>query len=133
MRGEMSGNTAKAVSPTSPRVTLLTASELTGNLRYGATRCHQCESKRLHSSSRLTVYQHAIGKRVHRPHVGSPVSMAKATREREQPAKHLLNLSVVGERSECESRSSHDADAELDAVVQLDVEDRPGTEAIHPQ
>ena len=37
IRGETSGSTAKAVSPTRPRVTLLTASMLIGSFRYGAT------------------------------------------------------------------------------------------------
>jgi len=36
MRGVMLGRTAKAVSPTRPRVTLCTADESTGSLRYGA-------------------------------------------------------------------------------------------------
>jgi hypothetical protein len=35
--GLMSGKTAKLVSPTSPRVTLLRASALTGSFKYGAT------------------------------------------------------------------------------------------------
>jgi hypothetical protein len=36
-RGEICGSTAKAVSPTRPRVTLLTAEVSTGRWRYGAT------------------------------------------------------------------------------------------------
>ena len=40
MRGVISGNTANTVSPTRPRVTLLTASVLTGSFKNGATaRC----------------------------------------------------------------------------------------------
>lgn len=38
--GVICGRTANAVSPTSPRVTLLTASSLSGSLKYGATDAH---------------------------------------------------------------------------------------------
>lgn len=48
VRAVISGRTAKEVSPTRPRVTLVTASWLMGSLRYGAAVCvsvHQLELK----------------------------------------------------------------------------------------
>jgi len=89
IRGEISGNTANDVSPTRPLVTLLTASTLTGNLRYGAARLM---SDLLHTSANpfwLTVDQHTIAERVHGPHVWGPVRVAQSSRKGKEPAEQL--------------------------------------------
>ncbi|KAL9129018.1 MAG: hypothetical protein Q9217_002420 [Psora testacea] len=55
--------------------------------------------------SRLTVKQHSIRERVHRPDIRGPIGMTQAPREREKPSKHLIKLSPIPKRSK---RASED-------------------------
>lgn len=73
----ISGRTAKEVSPTSPRVTLLRASWFTESPRRGATRNKVSKGVNLPGKKRIhTGNQGTIGKRVHSPYIWRPVRMA---------------------------------------------------------
>lgn len=123
-RGEIFGNTANAVSPTRPLVTLLTAPALTGRLRYGAAVLMSALSCTSANLIGLTVDQHTIAKRVHGPSIWRPVRVAQPSRKGKEPAENLWYLTIVDERPECKAGYESNADAQLDAVPESDVEDR---------
>ena len=136
VRGEMSGRTAKEVSPTRPRVTLAAASVLMGSFRYGATNTNR---QFLNSMGLvlvlcfLTKYEHTIAKRVHGPHIRRPVGMTQSPRKGKESAQHLRNLLIIHKRPECQSRDNSDTEAKLDAIQPSNVEDRPRAKTVCPK
>lgn len=87
----------------------------------------------LERQHKLTIDQNAIREGVHGPDVGCPVSVAKASREWEQPLQDLWNLFIVDERSECKSCNKANAQAKFDAVEDLNMEDRARPKAVRSQ
>ena len=85
------------------------------------------------SSKRLTVNQNTIREGVHGPDVWCPVSVAEASREREQSLQDLWNLFVIHEWSECKASNYADAQTQLDTVGKLDVKDGARSKAIRAQ
>ena len=85
------------------------------------------------SNERLTIDQHAIRERVHSPDIGCPVSVAKASREREQSLQDLRHLFVVHEWSKCKASNNADAQTKLDAVEELNMKDGTRPKAIRAQ
>jgi hypothetical protein len=83
-----------------------------------------------HQSRHYTSNQYSITKRVHRPHIRSPVCMAQPSREREQPTQDLRYLSVVREWSKCQHKDYSESESELDAVDELNVVDRPWSQTV---
>ena len=85
-----SGRTAKEVSPTSPRVTLLRASWFTGRPKRGAT-IFQVSGSGIEQADAciLTRNQCPIHERVHGPNVWRPVRMAQPSRERKEATLEL--------------------------------------------
>jgi hypothetical protein len=126
----MFGRTAKAVSPTSPRVTLLTASASTGSFKYGATADSVSVSK---IRRQLTVYQHPIGKRVNSPHVGCPVRVTEPPGKGEQAGQQLRHLAPERKGAEGGGKDEADTGAELDAVEPFDAEERARVQAVGAQ
>ena len=84
-------------------------------------------------SNELTIDQHPVRERVHGPDVGCPVSVAEASREREQSLQDLWHLFVVHEWSKCKASNNADAQTELDAVEELNMKDGTRTKAIRAQ
>lgn len=125
VRGEISGRTAKAVSPTSPRVTLLSAPVFKDSPRRGATMGILVRIRAdIGIGVTRTVDQHAIHKGVHRPDIGSPICMAKTPGEGEQPAQKLRELILQHKGTKCGPKNGGDAAAQLDAIEELNTEDR---------
>lgn len=54
----------------------------------------------------LTVEEDPVSERVHCPYIGRPVGMTQASREWEQPADNLVDLTPVPEWSECSSKDN---------------------------
>lgn len=59
--------------------------------------------------------------------------MAEPSREWKQSAEDLRYLLELYERAECQAEDRNDSNSELDAVKELDVEDRPWSEAVRPK
>ena len=70
---------------------------------------------------------------VQSPNVGSPVRMAQTSREGEQTAEDLRDLVLERKGPERSHENGDDSTAKLDAVDELDPEDRFGGEAVHPE
>lgn len=85
------------------------------------------------SSKILTVDQNTIREGVHGPDIRCPVSVAEASREREQSLQDLWHLFVIHEWSECKASNYADAQTQLDTVGKLDVKDGARSKAIRAQ
>lgn len=96
----------------------------------------ECLSERILkkiSNGNLTIYQHAVREGVHGPDIWCPVSVAKASREWEQSLQDLRHLFVVQEWSKCNASNRADAQTQLDAVGELDMENGTRSKAIRAQ
>lgn len=134
IRGVMFGKTANAVSPTSPRVTLVKADgstfrpsrgeanpiiESVDLNRQGLGFVETFAPHRIH-----TINQDTIHKGIHSPNVWCPVSMTEPTREWEESWQQLRYLFEIYKRSKCRGKYTDNTQAEFDAICKLDIQYR---------
>lgn len=133
VRGEMSGRTAKAVSPIRPRVTLFTADWSMVSPRRGATAAVVSSGEMVGRGRLNTIYQDSIREGVHSPNVRRPVRMAQPSAEGKQPRQHLGHLPPVHERPKRRAKDPQHTRAQLYSVPEADIEDRVGTETVRAE
>jgi hypothetical protein len=120
-RGVIAGSTANEVSPTNPRVTLLTADWSTARPNLGAT--GQISRGNAAMSRTLTEDQRSIDPGIHSPYIWCPICVAKTSGEWKQSAQKLLGLTPVYKWAQCCSEDSQNSHSEPDQIQPSNVED----------